>query len=458
MSGLLALKTWLAMLWENARTSFWFVPVLMSVGAGLLAALTLMLDSRLNLDEYSWLSWLYGGGAEGARSMLTMIGSSAITVAGTSFSITIAALSLASSQFGPRLLRTFVRDTGNQIVLGTFIATFLYCLLIVRTVRGSDGDTDAVIPQISVTAAVLLAVASMGVLIYFIHHAAMSIRAEHVIASVSRDLETTLEDLFPAQLGRGMIQQPDQDQGEPSLPTLTGPTRPIMLGRDGYLQMVSTESLIKLASEHDLCIRLYRRPGDFIIAHEPAAYVSPAEQVDDELHDRLARTLIIGGERSMQQDIAFGINQLVEVAARALSPGINDPFTALSCLDRLGAVLCQLGRRPLPDGRRYDEAGQLRIIAEPTRFGDLVDAAFDQIRIYGRANTIVMLRLLETIARVGAATTGAGRHAPLARQARLAYESSVDALPADSDRERLRECMQATLRQLQNAGDLQTWQ
>ncbi|NTU78036.1 MAG: DUF2254 domain-containing protein [Chloroflexales bacterium] len=446
VNTLSGLRAQIATGWEQLRTSFWFVPALMSAGAAVLALVTLTVDGWLNDAALSGLGWVYGGGPEGARSLLSTVASSAITVAGTTFSITIAALSLASSQFGPRLLRTFVRDTGNQVVLGTFVATFLYCLLVVRTVRGLE-DT-RVVPHLSVTVGVLLAITNLGVLIYFIHHVAMSIRADQVIAAVSHELDAAVEQIFPAQIGRGLVAQTSRMEGTTAQPAAAPDAQAVTLDRDGYLQVLDSETLMGLAAEHDLVVTLLRRPGDFVVAGEPVALAWPAERVDDEIGTAIGRTLILGRERSAQQDVRFVVNQLVEVAARALSPGINDPFTAITCLDRLGAVLCRVARRPLPDGRRYDDSGRLRMVAEPIRFDELVDMAFDQIRTYGREHLLVISRLLETIARIGEATADKWQHAPLLRQAALAYEGSIDALSTDGDRQTLAECYRVTLGRL----------
>lgn len=174
----------LANLWESLRTSYWFVPTLMTAGGVALSFASVHLDERVNYKWVRTVGWIWAGGAEGARQVLSTIAGSMITVAGVAFSITIVALTLASNQFGPRLLRNFVRDAGNQIVLGTFIATFVYCLLVLRTVRGED-DTEFV-PYVSVTLGVAFALTSLGVLIYFIHHVAISIQAENLIASVAR--------------------------------------------------------------------------------------------------------------------------------------------------------------------------------------------------------------------------------------------------------------------------------
>lgn len=193
------MKAYLSNIWENLRTNFWFVPTIMVLLSIVLATGLLTLD-RLTQDTVtSELEWVYTGSPEGARALLAAVASSVITVAGTTFSITIAVLTLASSQFGPRLLRNFVRDRSNQIVLGTFIATFIYCLLVLRTIRGLE-ETQLV-PSLSVTGGVVLAVVSIGVLIYFIHHIAESIQADYLIALISRDIDDAIDRLFPQEIG-----------------------------------------------------------------------------------------------------------------------------------------------------------------------------------------------------------------------------------------------------------------
>ncbi len=432
--------------WEKLRMSFWFVPTLMVAGAAVLAFVTLAIDEQLTDAARDGLPWLYGGSPEGARSLLSTVASSSITVAGTTFSITIAALSLASAQFGPRLLRNFVRDTGNQIVLGTFVATFLYCLLVVRTVRGMEDSR--VVPHLSVTVGVLLAIANLGVLIYFIHHIAMSIRADHVIATVGHDLDKAIEQLFPEQLGRGLGAAVAEAEASHTASMEPSDAQAVTLDHDGYVQVIDVSTLMDLAVDHDLVVTLLYRPGDFVVAGEPVALLAPAKYVDNQVCDAIRGTLILGRERSAQQDVLFVVNQLVEVAARALSPGINDPFTAITCLDRLATVLSRVAQRPLPDGRRYSDDGQLRVVAVPIRFAELVDTAFDQIRSYGRNDLKLTTRLLDLLARIGGVTADSARREPLIRQAQLTYEGSYAAQTTDGDRETIERCYRTALYRL----------
>jgi uncharacterized membrane protein len=183
--------TWLYTRWDRLRSSYWFIPSVMALIAISLSFATIAADTKFRDDMLREQGWIYTGGAEGARAVLSVIAGSIITVAGTTFSITIASLSLASAQFGPRLLHNFMRDTGNQVVLGTFISTFLYCLLVLRTIRGLEDNT--YVPHLSVTLGVALAVASLGVLIYFIHHVAESIQVAHIIHVVGAELNDSVK-------------------------------------------------------------------------------------------------------------------------------------------------------------------------------------------------------------------------------------------------------------------------
>ena len=334
------MKSRLANLWETLSASLWFVPALMTLVAVGLALGGIALDDIIRHGS----GWAYGGGPEGAREVLSAIASSMITVAGVAFSVTIVALTLASQQFGPRLLRNFMRDRGNQVVLGTFIATFTYSLMVLRTIRSNGSEF---VPQVSVTLAMVLALTSLAVLIYFIHHAAVTIQAPEVIAMVAEDLTQGIDRLFPEALGR------PPTEGEHDLkPEFTGEfervAEAIPCRETGYLQSIENDRLMALASENDLIFLLPCRPGDFIIEGNDLMQVKPSGRIDPELADQLCKCFILGDERTHIQDIEFSIHQLVEIAVRALSPGINDPITAMNCIDRLAAALCRLAQRSMP--------------------------------------------------------------------------------------------------------------
>lgn len=424
------MRLWLNSKWEEIRTSFWFVPTLMVAGAIALSFAAIRLDRAS--PAHSWvatLGWTFTRGPEGSRAVLSTVAGSMMTIASVTFSITIVALQLASSQFGPRLLRNFMRDRGNQIAIGTFIATFTYCLLVLRTVNGTEAER--FVPHISVTVGLVLALASLGVLIYFIHHAAESIQAENVIAAVSRDLHEAIDRLYPECLGA----EPRSPVEPPALPAgFDCDSRPIAAATSDYLQAIDVERLLALATERDVLLAIPRRPGKFFIQGGELARAWPKDRVDDELADAVRSAFYFGQRRTLVQDVEFAVDQLVEVAVRALSPGVNDPFTAMSCIDRLGAALSALAGREIPSPYRCDVEGRLRIVTDASTVPGIVDACFHQIRQASRGDAAVTFKLLETIAAV-ARQTGDDRFRPaLKRHADAVYRTSLRGLRDPIDR------------------------
>jgi uncharacterized membrane protein len=437
------MKTRLLHFWESVRTSFWFIPALMVFSAVALSMIMIVIDSRLSLDGYRGFAFAYTGGPDGARSVLSTIAGSMITVAGVAFSVTIVALTLASSQFGPRLLRNFMKDTGHQVVLGTFIATFMYCLLILRTVHGV-GD-QVFVPSLSVTFAVVLALVNVGVFIYFIHHVAGSIQADQVIASVYGELVEHMKQLFPEELGyEREAGGPDRVAQKPEMDGNRHIHR-LRISQSGYLQAIESDSLLTLATQHDLVFHLHYRPGKFIVPGSTLVTVQCPERLEDELAEQIVDAFILGAQRTPEQDAEFAIHQLVEVAVRALSPGINDPFTAIACIDRLGSALCCLTNRAFPSPYRYDDEGRLRVIAKPITFGGITKAALDQIRQHGRSSVAVTIRLLETLHLIAVQTRHPDQRQALLRQAHMLERGSRDAFSEEEDREDVHQRYHAVL-------------
>ena len=426
---------------DRVRSSFWFLPAIMAGVAILLAFTTVALDTPIT--DWLTLNWglTFTVGAEGGSSLLGAIAGSMITIAGVVFSMTLVALSLASSQLGPRLLRNFMRDTTTQLVLGTFVATFLYCLLVLRTIRRPEEIV--FVPHLSVTIGVLLAVVSVGVLIFFIHHVSISIQANEIVTRVGTELIEEIKQLFPQNIGRGVSRIPTKPPDADFLDTFDREARPIGSAGDGYLQFVDGDALMALAMREDVVIRLVRRPGNYVVATCPLALVWPGNKVTDQLMERVNYAFALGNQRTSGQDIEFAVNQLVEIAIRALSPGVNDPFTAMTCVDHLGSALCRLAKRDMPSPYRYDSRDQLRIITPVFTFPDVTDAAFNQIRQYGRSSTSVTIRLLETIAVVAGSVHRPEDRAALLRHARMIARGADGGLPEDEDRRDVEERFQS---------------
>ncbi len=373
---------------DRLRSTLWFVPTVMTSVAAILAIGMVQFEQRYESPLSDVLGFVYTGGPDGARAILSTVAGSMITIAGVSFSIVIVALSLASNQFGHRLLRNFMRDRGNQIVLGTFIATFVYCLLTLRTIRSVEGEE--FVPHLSVTLGIGFGLLSLAILIYFIHHVSGSIQADHVVRVVAEELESCVDRLFPEHLGPAATNEDRPEDLEKSAWQL----RP---RHDGYLQVVNEERLMSLAEEHALRLVLLVRPGSFLTEGISFARVSPETSWSDDLEDSLVSCFSLGGSRTTQQDVDFAIEQLVEVAVRALSPGINAPFTAAACLDRLLQAFSRLIDREFPSAYRTSEDGVLRVVAPTTTFRALCDQAFDPIRHYGGDAPIVLYRMMDVL-------------------------------------------------------------
>jgi uncharacterized membrane protein len=429
--------------WNRVRSSFWFVPAVMAGVAVALALASVAVDERVTGWLALNLGWTFTGGAEGASAVLGIIAGSMITIAGVVFSMTLVALSLASSQLGPRLLRNFMRDTSTQVVLGTFIATFVYCLLVLRTIRRAEEV--AFVPHLSVSLGVVLAVASVGVLIYFIHHVSVSIQANEIAARIGRELIKKVNHLFPVHIGQAGERVPMDPPDASFLEAFDREAQPVAADRDGYLQLIDGDALLVLAMKEDLVVRLERKPGNYVVAGYPLVLILPGSQVTDQLAKRVQSLFVMGHQRTSDQDIEFAVNQLVEMAVRALSPGINDPFTAMACVDHLGSALCRLAARDMPSPYRYDRQNQLRLILRADTFREVVDAAFNQIRQYGRSSAAVTIRLLDTIAVIAGFAHRPEDRATLLRHAEMIARGGREGLPEGEDRRVVEERWQAII-------------
>ncbi|EMI15332.1 putative membrane protein, partial [Rhodopirellula maiorica SM1] len=381
---------------SRVRDSYWFVPSVLAVTALMLSFVTTELDNHFGSEWLEEIGWLYANEPAGARAVLSTVAGSMITVAGVTFSMTILSISYTTSQVGARLLNNFMRDRGNQITLGVFISTFLYCLMVLRTVRNAEsapvGDmakqelASAFVPHIAVIVGIMLAILSVAVLIYFIHHIPESIHVSNILAGIGGDLNRQIERQFPARVGKPH-EDLSQRQVDSNLPPSFYETAKTIRSRgSGYVEFVDMDGVMGIAVEHDLTIRMRFRAGDFVTPGNVLMLASPASRVSDEIVDQLRATYVSGAQRTAKQNLRFVFNQLVEVAERALSPGVNDPFTAISCMDWLQSALQHLAEREMPDAYRYDSNDKLRIVAEPETFSDFVSLVSDQLRPYVAAD------------------------------------------------------------------------
>jgi uncharacterized membrane protein len=423
------MKTRLLNFWESLNSSFWFLPlfiILLAIGA---AAGLVYLDTIEFFTFSGRFSFLLGGGYESARSVLSVMAGAMLGVAGTVFSITLVALTLASSQFGARLLRNFMYDRLNQVVLGVYVATFLYCLIVLRTVKSVDEGE--FVPNLSVLFALMLAVGSIILLIIFIHHISVSIQADHVIADVDEKLGKNLEKLYPAGLGE---EDPVTDHE-----TLWSELREkytvktaISLDYNGYLQAIDNDGLMKLAKELDFLLKIHFRPGEFLVKDMEIATVYSKVACEENALKNIAGAFILGKVRTPTQDAEFAIDQLVEIAARALSSGINDPYTAITCIDRLCASMCYLAGARFPSAFRYDD-NQLRIMAKAIEFAGMMDAAFNQIRQFGKDSPSVLIRLMEVLVIINGFARGKTQKETVLRHAQMVLNMAEEVFPEKND-------------------------
>jgi uncharacterized membrane protein len=408
---------------EALRTNLWLIPAIESMAAVALFAVTLTIDRAASHGELSLPSWVISGSPDAARQILSSLAGAIITVVGVVFSIMIVTLTLASTQFGPRMLRTFIRDRGTQLTLGTFVATFFYAMLALISIGATF------VPHLSVTVALALTAVDLGVLIYFIHHTATAIQLPEVIASIARDLAGAID------------AEKALSYGDPDL--VNGPSADVLQARldhagrvvtapaSGYLRFVRHATLVRIAAECDAVIRLHYRPGHFLTQGHPVATVWPPEAAGT-IGRRLEDVHITGPLRTLSQDVAFGIDQLVEIAIRALSPAVNDTFTALTCIDWLGDSLCKIAVDWHPHTRHRDRIGVIRLITVPVSYERLVQRSFEKVRQAADGMPAVLIRQLDALSKIMAVAPDS-RSQVLLDQASMIQRVSQRTVPEPAD-------------------------
>lgn len=415
--------------WDSLLYTLWFVPTLMMIGGALLAVLLVMTSGRIDDEFLARWPRVFGADAGSSRDMLATIAGSIITVAGVTFSITMITVTQASTQYTPRILRNFMRDRPSQVTLGGLAGVFTYCLVVLRTIRG--GDASMFVPALAVLTGFVLAGASVALLIYFVHHTASSLQASSIIHRVAEDTNRAIDRLFPSEVG-----EPAAPREAPAAAHLleTFAWTPVASPVSGYVQSLDAGALLEAAGQAGRIIRVERTIGQFVIAGGALASVTTravAPAGRDEA--RIRSAFGIGMFRTVEQDPDYGVHQLSDIAVKALSPSINDPTTALTCIDYLAAALARAAtRRGETPWRELN--GELRVIVEGPTFRSLLDTAFDEVRRYGAGNAAVLLRLLDALASLERRTADPERRRHLHRHVELVAEVAERCLAAPSDR------------------------
>ncbi len=377
--------------WSELTATFWFIPVVIIFTSLCLAFGLIYIDSIAEFQPGGIGHYLLTGSPDSARRVLSIISGAMIGVAGTVFSITLVVLSLASSQFGPRLLQNFMYDRINQVVLGAYISTFLYCLIVLNSIKGNDQFV--FIPVFSVLFALIASIGNIILLIVFIHHIAVSIQADNIISNISESLSGNVRNLFPEELGQGIAELEKED--EELLKSMRNYRNTVLVAKSGYLQYLDGESFLNFAVKNKALIELYNRPGDFLVEGMELGTIYSDEKMEEDELKRCQSYFLTGKARTPQQDTEHSIHQMVEIACRALSPGVNDPYTAIACIDNLTSTMCYLSGVKFPSKYRYDTEGTLRVIVKPFTYEGVFDAAFNQIRQFGHSIPSVAVRLME---------------------------------------------------------------
>jgi len=376
---------------ERLRTSLWFIPALFVIGALIGGTVTVAIDRQLGTSDQAF--FLYGGSAAGARSVLSTIAQSMLTFTGLVFTVTMLVLQLASSQLSPRVLRTFLADRQNQAVLGLFVATFVYTLVVIRDV-GGDQEGDFV-PALSVWVSFVLLLASVAAFIYYINHMAHAIRASTVIASIADDTRAVIDRVYPE---RADGDSRELDAAQPQAVRAAGDWPVVRSDGAGAVVSVDRQGLIDVAVSSGAVVEVVPRTGDFVPENTPLLRVS--RELSDAEADKLRSCVALGRERTMQQDVAFGLRQLVDVASRALSPSTNDPTTAAQAIDRLYDLLVVLANRPFPGPLLTGPDSKPRVVVNEWTWPEYVQLASEELTDYGTAHVQVVRRLAAMLAGV----------------------------------------------------------
>lgn len=419
--------------WNELIATFWFIPVIMIMFSILLSIGLVYLDGIVNLEQNDLTRFFLVNSADSARSILSTISGAMMGVAGTVFSITLVALTLASSQFGPRLIKNFMYVRLNQVVLGSYISTYLYCLLVLNAIK--ENDNYSFIPSIAISVAILFAIANIILLIIFIHNIAVSIQADNVIYDISEFISKQVKSSFPEKLSEGSENDKNVDLSQYT--SGYKKQRLIKAPKSGYLQYFDVETLMELMVKKDSLLDLYYRPGGHMVDGEEMGLLYSNDDWETDDIDKIFSQFVIGKTKISQHDLEFSIHQMVEIASRALSPGVNDPYTAITCIDNLTSTMSYLAQAKFPSKYRFDEEDHLRIIVDVLDFEGILDAAFNQIRQFSGGSTAVIIRLMEALTTIYKSTTKDKHKNALIKHAQMVLNKGKQSITEKNDLEDL---------------------
>lgn len=433
----------LKFLWQGLTGSFWFVPMFIILFSIVLATVLILVDRTVDIQSIEYLNSILTESADSARSVLSTISGAMIGVAGTVFSITLVALTLASSQFGSRLLKNFMHERLNQVVLGTYISTYVYCLIILNVVK--DNDAQVFIPTLSILVAILAAIGNIVLLVIFIHSISISIQADKVVSDISISLMQNIERIFYEELeGEDDSAGHDTKDLDSYLEEFSNSVI-LHSSRNGYLQYVHNQSLFKAAISNEYLIVSHHRVGSYIVKGEPLLSLYSKNEFTQESSTDFKGNFVMGNSRAPQQDAEHSIHQMVEIACRALSPGINDPFTAIACIDNLTSTLCYLTKVKFPSRYKFDDEGQLRYAFKPLTYQGMLDAAFLQIRQFSKGSPAVVIRLMEAMIKIHKFTPHSIHKKAVKEHAEMILKVAEDSFEESHDLEDMRRRSQKIL-------------
>jgi uncharacterized membrane protein len=441
-------------LWVAISSSFWFVPgLMMAVGV----ALAILLPEVDRAIEWR-LPGRFRVSGETARATISTLAGAMVTVTGIVFSTTTVAISITAAQHGPRLLRNFFAKSVTQATLGVCLSVSVFCLLLLRTIDDREGEI--FIPQISVHAAYLFVLAALIAIIFFTHQVASLMQTQNVASDVADELDNAVCRLYPDPLDEDAGGEAEEGGGSPAWRECwegfdEESSQAAPSARDGYVQAIDVGSLLKIATRRDVLLRIDARPGDYVREGDRLVSASPGDRLEEDDLKRIRGDFMVGNLRTPQQDVECAVVELVEIAVRALSPGVNDPFTAMTCIDRLSGALRRLaGRKPAQSLWR-DEEGTPRLVVKPRAFADVVDAAFNQIRQHSRTDVAVTVRLLQAIEAIAIAPRDAESLAALRRQAEMTLAGARTAGHTDGDLKDIQGFFEAAMKALNARRDKQ---